>query len=97
MTGQPLTATHGRAQITMGISDGSPSRAWRMFVAFSGRVGDWPSAMLGFALPNTEARAAVLKGFGWEVVPGSSWTWSEDEYEDGTPVLTGQVDVRRIA
>jgi Family of unknown function (DUF6303) len=95
MSNAPLTSTTGRAQVTMGISDGVPSRAWRMIVAHAGRVAEWPSAMLGFALPNPDARESILKGFGWDVVPGSVWAWSEDVYEDGTPILTGQIDVCR--
>ncbi len=87
---------HGRAQITMIITDGEPPRAWRLFVAFSGRVGDWPTAIMGPVLPDTTQRARVLWGFGWEITPGSVWTWTEDESDDGTPILTGQVDVRRI-
>lgn len=87
----------GRAQITMETEKGEPTGTWKMFVAFPGRVSEWPLRSLGTSIPTVAERTEILRELGWAVEIGSMWSWSEAGADDtGTVVLTAEVRVHRV-
>lgn len=87
----------GKAQITMETEQGEPTGTWKMFVAFPGRVSEWPLRSLGTSIPTVAERTEILHELGWAVEPGSLWSWSEAGADDtGAVVLTAEVRVHRV-
>ncbi|WP_063763418.1 DUF6303 family protein [Streptomyces olivaceus] len=78
-------------------SNGGP---WRLYVVVYGE-SEWPSLWWEpSAVPTGWQRRDALAFLGYEVVPGASWSWTEDSKEygdDRTPVvLIAAVQVREL-
>ncbi|MFC8565470.1 DUF6303 family protein [Streptomyces sp. NPDC057245] len=76
-------------------SDGGP---WHLYVVVYGE-SQWPSLWWEpSAVPTGAQRREALAQLGYEVVPGASWSWTEDSKDpddDRTPVvLISAVQVR---
>lgn len=69
-------------------SDGS---AWRLYVVLYGET-EWPTVRWDGPrpVPTVAERRHALAGLGYEVAPGTQWSWTEDSRDpedDSTPVL----------
>ncbi|MEW2075099.1 DUF6303 family protein [Streptomyces sp. NPDC013433] len=77
----------------------SAGSAWRLYVVLYGET-EWPTFRWERTspVPTVAERRRALAALGYEVAPGSVWSWTEDRRDpddDGTPVvLIAAVTVR---